>query len=376
MLRGKERIMLTEEFVKRIEDIDTAELVNLLKKIDPGRDPWGAGKLADELGRRKERKAVPRLLEMLARDGAQERMSPIIRSLGRIGDPCALQPLIAALQREGDASSDAAWALGLLGDKRAVSSLIDALGNSKKWGIRNNAAEALGRLGDDKAIAPLRESLSDDNEFVRKTIKNALVKLGVSDAPDMSEWILEEIDTSQESQRLVELKLVSPDKLKRMGVRGVNRLVSSTNKRINPESDLLVLRSAALACGVCGGQFNLTDPLKLCVRGPRDKKSIYECVCPTCGSKNNLIGHTTRSGSDDQECWVISTLISIPPKFQNSPYLGWPLLLPDKVFVESREKEALSMARGKKIADKKSATGQSEKIEQDHKKPWWKFWSR
>jgi hypothetical protein len=370
-----EIIMLTDEFVNRIKEIKTAELVNLLKQIDPGRDPWGASKLADELGRRKERKAVPRLLEMLARDGAQKRMSPIMRALGRIGDPSAVEPLIASLQQKGDASSDAAWALGFLGDKRAVSPLIEALGYSKKW-IRVNAAEALGRLGDEKAIEPLKGLLSDDDEYFRKNVKNALVKLGVSDAPDVSEWILEEVDTSQEGQQLVDLKVVSPKNLERMGVRGVNRLVSSTNKRIDPATDLLVLKSAALSCGVCGAQFDLPNPLELGVLGSRDKTSVCECICPSCGSKNNLIGHTTGSSGVDQDCWVITTLISIPPKFQNSPYLGWPLLLPDKVFVKLRKQEAVNMSRGNKIIEERTASEESGETEPEQKRPWWKFWSK
>lgn len=368
-------IKVPVELINRLEQIKTAELVNFLEQVDPGRDPWGVGKLADELGRRKAQEAVPRLLEMLAIEGTQKMMTPIIRALGKIGDPTAVEPLIVALQQKGDASSDAAWALGYLGNGRAISPLIEALGYSKKW-IRCSAAKALGRLGDEKAIEPLRGMLSDADEWVQKNAKEALVKLGDSDTPGVDEWILENVDSQQEGQRLVDLKLVNRETIKRMFSRGVSRLVSSTKKTITPATNQLVLKSAELVCGVCGDQFDLPDPLELCVRGPSDASSVYECNCPGCGSKNNLIGHTTKSSDVGQECWVIATLVSFHPKYQNSPYLGWPLLKSDKVFVKTRKQESANEAGNEKQTEVSSGSELSARTETEHQKPWWKFWSK
>jgi len=354
---------------------ETAELVERLQRADAGRDPLGVGRLAKELGCRKAREAVPRLLKMLATDGPQKRMSPIICALGRIGDPTAVEPLIAALQRKGDASSDAAWALGYLGDGRAVAPLIEALGYPKE-GIRASAAGALGRLGDEKAIQPLRGMLSDDEKWVRKRAKEALVKLGDSDTPGVDEWILEEVDTYIERQRLVDLKLVDRETVEQMFGRGTSRLVSSTKRTIIPSTEQLVLKGAQLACGVCGDRFDLRDPLKLCVRGPRDGSSVCHCRCPRCGSNNDLRGHTTKSRRAGQECWVIATLVSFHPKYRNSPALGWPLLIPDKVSVEPRKQKSSNEGVSGGRVEVSSGSEPSAKTGRDRHKPWWKFWSK
>lgn len=85
-------------------------------------------------------------------------------ALGEIGDTRAVEPLIALLKDETSQNRDAAAvALGKLGDPRAVDPLIAFLRDATAWN-RNTAALALGEIGDPQAIEPLLAALAVEND--------------------------------------------------------------------------------------------------------------------------------------------------------------------------------------------------------------------
>ena len=100
------------------------------------------------------------------------------RALGMIGDKRAVEPLIKML---GDKNKhdrySATIALGNIGDKRAVEPLIKALSDDELW-VRRNAAEALGEIGDKRAVEPLIKALEYKHWMVREIAVDALKKLG------------------------------------------------------------------------------------------------------------------------------------------------------------------------------------------------------
>ena len=99
-------------------------------------------------------------------------------ALGRLGDKRAVDPLIKALADDDFyVRWGAVWALGRLGDKRAADPLVKALAD-KVSNVRKAAAEALEQLGDKRAVDPLIEALSDDDIWVRNAAEEALKKLG------------------------------------------------------------------------------------------------------------------------------------------------------------------------------------------------------
>lgn len=86
-----------------------------------------------------------------------------------LGEP-EVKPLIEALNgKQGYVQSDAAEALGRIGDARCVESLIQALG-SEDYVVRKKVAEALGLIGDERGIEPLIDSLCDEDEGVKAKI--------------------------------------------------------------------------------------------------------------------------------------------------------------------------------------------------------------
>jgi HEAT repeat protein len=63
-----------------------------------------------------------------------------------------------------------------MGDTRAVGPLIQAL-SDEDWRVRMKAAWSLGQLGDRSAISPLRQAQRDPMEGVREMAKEALEEI-------------------------------------------------------------------------------------------------------------------------------------------------------------------------------------------------------
>lgn len=99
-------------------------------------------------------------------------------ALGEIGDIRAVGPLIEALEEKDlDLYSTVTIALAEIGDERAVEPLIEAL-KDDDWYVRVSSARALGIIGDERAVEPLNEALKDDEESVRESVSIALKEFG------------------------------------------------------------------------------------------------------------------------------------------------------------------------------------------------------
>lgn len=152
-----------------------------------------------------DQRTVEQLLDTLGSENWVERRAAA-RELGYRGDLLAVVPLIQALKDlKSDVRSQAALSLGILGDKRAIDSLIAMFSNpneayisaralariksrrvvkpliaglkSDNRAIRLSAAEVLGEIGDQRAVDPLIESLNDENNSVRNSAAVSLGKL-------------------------------------------------------------------------------------------------------------------------------------------------------------------------------------------------------
>jgi HEAT repeat protein len=101
-------------------------------------------------------------------------------ALGSIGDPIAVEPLIAALSdKDKMVRREAANSLSEFRDERALESLINAL-KDQDVGVRQYSARALGRLENEKALSPLIKLLSDKDLSVRQWSCEAIGELEIA----------------------------------------------------------------------------------------------------------------------------------------------------------------------------------------------------
>ncbi len=132
---------------------------------------------AEALGLIKDKRAVDPLINAL-KDKNEEARWKAAWALGNIGDKKAVGPLIYALQDEyWPVRRFAASSLGKIGHVKSVRSLINVLGDDD-WHVRKYAADALGRIGDERAIGPLVKTLNDPDGDVRWRAVAALGKMG------------------------------------------------------------------------------------------------------------------------------------------------------------------------------------------------------
>jgi HEAT repeat protein len=140
-------------------------------------EPWwaGRGEATEALAQMGE-PAVGPLIAALRHENDRTR-TQAARALGSIGDARAVEPLMTVLREDKTpiVRANAAYALGDLGDARAVEPLLGALEDES---VRAPAATALGQIGDPRAVEPLRAALDDADEEVREAAREALGKIG------------------------------------------------------------------------------------------------------------------------------------------------------------------------------------------------------
>jgi HEAT repeat protein len=129
------------------------------------------------LGALGNRKAVPALSRSLSDTEPNVRKRGAW-ALGALDASEAVPALVEAL-KDSDAGvrEQAAWALGAISDRRAVDGLIGALSDSVA-AVRKQAAWALGAISDSRAVQPLMKALKDPDAGVRKQAAWALGAIG------------------------------------------------------------------------------------------------------------------------------------------------------------------------------------------------------
>lgn len=129
------------------------------------------------LGALGNRRAAPLLSRSLA-DAEPNVRKRSAWSLGALDASEAVPALIEAL-KDSDAGvrEQVAWALGAINDRRAVDGLVAALSDSVA-SVRRQAAWALGAIGDNRSVQGLMKALKDSDAGVRKQAAWALGAIG------------------------------------------------------------------------------------------------------------------------------------------------------------------------------------------------------
>jgi HEAT repeat protein len=181
----------------RSEDADVREIA--LRALSRIKDPRAVAPLAEAL-RKAEVWLAPRIADILARHGDVV-VEPMIaflgeatrhparawaaNILGELKSPRGFPVLVRALNdMDDEVRAKAAGALGRLGDRRAVTYLLDHLLTDPAPFVRARIAGALGQFNDPEVIDRLVRALGDPAWWVRMRSVEALEQIGpVAESP-------------------------------------------------------------------------------------------------------------------------------------------------------------------------------------------------
>ena len=166
--------------IELLATLESDTLITLLRHPDHAVGSHAA--LA--LGGRKEGRVVSELIKLLDDDSITETLGRSVAwALGELGDERAVEPLIAALDKK-NIGGWAIEALVKLRDERAVEPLIRVFRRNHDPSV----ATVLGNWGDRRAVDALIEAMSDPYSHTRFYAARALGKLGDEHALPVLEW--------------------------------------------------------------------------------------------------------------------------------------------------------------------------------------------
>jgi HEAT repeat protein len=141
--------------------------------------------MTERLGRTASPLTVDELLEALADPRFNVRFEAIISVARRGSDERLMQALTGVLcSKEPALSTLAAWALGRMGDERAIEPLRIGL-DAEYRSVRAHCARSLGTLHDENVAHVLLERLENETDVgLQLAYSSALGKLGAADATD------------------------------------------------------------------------------------------------------------------------------------------------------------------------------------------------
>ncbi len=150
-----------------------ARLNTALQDFDSLSDNQDAAVAADDLVSL-GRDIVPLIVERLPGLEAP-RQRWLVEVLGRIGDPRGAPACLDLLASpKGEVRGNAAKALGILQEKRAIQPLIGLLASDGDWTVKREVCRALRALQAQEAVGALIARLSDVSLFVRSEAQEAL----------------------------------------------------------------------------------------------------------------------------------------------------------------------------------------------------------
>ncbi len=173
--------------------IDASDMPSLLAELD-ARSPRARAASAWALGTLGDARAVEPLIARLADDDAIVRQWTV-RSLGALGASSAVMPLIDRLDDEDAAVRE--WvvrSLGKIGDPTAADPLLAYLDDDNAE-VREWIIRSQIALANENAVAPLVVALADDEAEVREWAVRALASLGDASAVDPLIARLDDEDT-------------------------------------------------------------------------------------------------------------------------------------------------------------------------------------
>jgi HEAT repeat protein len=176
--RDPDLLAIYEQIVARIPSSSQA-----LTQTLAAAHPILRARAADVLGLRRDRSAVPALLDALKGEFYTVRARAAL-ALGRIGDKRTVEPLFLALKDpEDEVRIGACVGLGFFKDPSTFDEITNVLLDDPKIEVRQAAAKALGNTGHPAAVPFLMEALRDpywwyEREMQAGDLFTAIEKMG------------------------------------------------------------------------------------------------------------------------------------------------------------------------------------------------------
>jgi HEAT repeat protein len=170
-----------------------------LVRYHRARDERQTVAMTERLGATRSPLTVEELLEALHDPRFFVRFEAIVSMSRRSPDPQLTEALIETLEgNEPALSTLAAWALGRIGDERALEALRSGL-NARYRSVQAHCARSLGNLGDQTVLPILLERLEAEEDVgVQLALAAALGQLGAVDAIDLLLCLLREAHSDDE----------------------------------------------------------------------------------------------------------------------------------------------------------------------------------
>lgn len=183
--------------------------------------------------------AVTKLIQVLNDEYYQEEYfikTGCVKALGLIGDKRAVETLIVTLDDyDSFVRSSSAKALGLIGDNRAVEPLIDTLENDIDSIVRIASVNALGKFEDINTIKPIVEAMEE--EYSSNLTIHCLKTLVDLDEETAVTYLCKNIDNSQKEIAYFSIELLSSLK----GDEYVEKILNSCKTRELSKDEFLKL---------------------------------------------------------------------------------------------------------------------------------------
>lgn len=146
---GSENPVVRQDMVEAAKTVDDPAVVEALHAVLQDESPRIRTEAARSLGELASPDSVEPLLPLLD-DDSEDVRAATVTALARIGDPAAVEPLIQAARSGGAVRLDVLWALGVLGDGRAMPLLSELQEHPDPY-VAFNAHRALSEIGDASA---------------------------------------------------------------------------------------------------------------------------------------------------------------------------------------------------------------------------------
>ncbi|MGW2721611.1 HEAT repeat domain-containing protein [Streptomyces sp. NPDC001492] len=176
---------ILEDVAHALAAVQPSPAARLLTLLTDGTNQQQRG-AATALGLLGDRRAAPKLLDLLTNATTLPVQIAAVDALGHLRHLPATAPLIGLLtapDTPGRLRARAAWALGQLGTAESEPALREALGEPVE-SIRLRAAEALGKLpGSPQAVESLTQAATDRSPDVQAAALQALRNLGATVRP-------------------------------------------------------------------------------------------------------------------------------------------------------------------------------------------------